>query len=73
MSLLQIPQKYYAKEGYFSGMGLGYTAALATVAFTVVNMVMDRNFSMEMMAAIVGGSLATWGYLKESDLDYAQS
>ena len=70
---MDIPQKYYAKEGFTSLMGLGYTAALATVGFTVANMVMHRNFSMEMMAAIVGGSLATWAYLKESDMDYAES
>ena len=54
-------------------MGLGYTAALATIALTVSNMVIQRNFSKEMLAAVVGGSLATWGYLKDSDLDYAES
>ena len=73
MNLFEIPQEYYAKEGVTSLMGLGYTAALATIALTVSNMVIQRNFSKEMLAAVVGGALATWGYLKDSDLDYAES
>ena len=73
MNPFAIPQKYYAKEGLMSPMGLGYTAALATIGFTVWNMVADRNMGMEMLAALVGGSLATWGYIKDSELDYAES
>ncbi len=54
-------------------MGLGYTAALATVILTITNMAVHRNLSMEMLAALVGGSVATLGYLKDSDLDYKES
>ena len=54
-------------------MGLGYTAALATVGLTIANMAVHRNLSKEMLAALLGGAVATWGYLKDSDLNYAQS
>lgn len=73
MNPLAIPQEYYAKEGILSLMGLGYTAALATVGLTIANMAVHRNLSKEMLAALLGGAVATWGYLKDSDLDYAQS
>ena len=73
MNPLAIPQQYYEREGFMSTMGIGYTAALATIGFTAWNMISNRSISIEMIAAIVGGSLATWGYLKESDLDYSES
>ena len=73
MNPLEIPQKYYAREGITSLMGLGYTAALATVILTITNIAVHRNLSKEMLAALVGGSVATLGYLKDSDLDYKES
>ena len=73
MNPLEIPQKYYAREGITSLMGLGYTAALATVILTITNIAVHRNPSKEMLAALVGGSIATLGYLKDSDLDYKES
>tara|TARA_R110002020_G_scaffold1492_9_gene6747 strand:- start:7895 stop:8116 length:222 start_codon:yes stop_codon:yes gene_type:complete len=73
MNPLEIPQRYYKREGFMSPMGLGYTAALATIGFTAWNIIKDRNIGVEMVAALVGGSLATWGYLTESAVDYAES
>lgn len=73
MNPLAIPQKYYEREGFMSTMGLGYTAALATIGFTVWNMISHRSISIEMAAALAGGSLATWGYLRDSGLNYAES
>ena len=68
MDPLSIPKQYYAKEGMFSLMGLGYTAALATVGLSLVGLVQNRDLGTA--AAFVGGGLATWGYLKASNLDY---
>lgn len=64
MNPFSVPQQYYAKEGLFSLMGIGYTAALATMGFSLVNMREDR--VPEMAIALVGGGLATWGFLVAS-------
>ena len=68
MNPFSVPKQYYAKEGMFSLMGLGYTAALATVGLSLVGLVQKRDLGMTV--ALVGGGLATWGYLQASNLDY---
>jgi hypothetical protein len=73
MNPLEIPQQYYEREGFMSTMGIGYTAALATIGFTAWNMISNRSISIEMVAALTGGAVATWGYLKDSDLNYNES
>jgi len=65
---MDIPQKYYAKEGFTSLMGLGYTAALAVTGLGLVNLVSKRDMSA--VAIVGGGALATWGYLKASGVLY---
>jgi hypothetical protein len=68
MGVFSIPQEYYAKEGMFSVMGLGYTAALATVGFSLVGLIQKRDLGTAV--ALVGGCMATWGYLNASGVDY---
>ncbi len=72
--MLDIPQKYYAKEGFLSLNGIGYTAALAVTGLGLVNYVQNFGGSgskdMTNLAIFVGGGLATWGYLKSSGVLY---
>ena len=72
--MLDIPQKYYAKEGFLSLNGIGYTAPLAVTGLGLVNYVQNLGGScskdMTNLAIVVGGGLATWGYLKSSGVVY---
>ena len=68
MSFMDMPQKYYEKEGFLSLMGIGYTAALAVTGLGLVNLVSNRDMSA--VAIVGGGALATWGYLKSSGVLY---
>ena len=68
MSFMDMPQKYYEKEGFLSLNGIGYTAALAVTGLGLVNTFRFRNFDGLMI--ITGGALATWGYLKASGVLY---
>jgi hypothetical protein len=63
-----IPREYYAKEGIVSIMGLGYTAALATVGLSLVGLIQKRDLGTAV--ALVGGCMATWGYLTTSGVEY---
>mgnify|MGYP005643260759 FL=1 len=68
---MDIPQKYYEKEGLLSLMGIGYTAALAVVGlggFKVITA--SRTDKLPAIAILGGGALATWGYLKTSGVLY---
>ncbi len=55
-------------------MGIGYTAALAVTGLGLVNYVQNLGGSgskdMTNLAIVVGGGLATWGYLKSSGVVY---
>ena len=68
MSFMDMPQKYYEKEGFLSLMGIGYTAALAVTGLGLVNLVSNRDMSA--VAILGGGAVATWGYLKASGVLY---
>jgi hypothetical protein len=79
--MLDIPKKYYDQEGFFSLMGIGYTAALATTGLGILNSVgmlerINENLANPTKRAMVsvgmigGGALATWGYLKASGVLY---
>ena len=74
MSAFDLPQKYYAKEGFFSLKGIGYTAALAVTGLGLVNFFESFGGSgskdMTALAIVGGGALATWGYLKTSGVLY---
>jgi hypothetical protein len=68
---MDIPQKYYEKEGFLSINGIGYTAALAVTflgAFKVITE--SRSNKLPAIAILGGGALATWGYLKTSGVLY---
>ena len=71
MSFMDMPQKYYEKEGFLSLNGIGYTAALA-VTFLGIPLVFraSRTDKIPAFAILGGGALATWGYLKEAGVDY---
>lgn len=74
MNPLAIPQEYYAKEGIMSLMGIGYTAALVVLGLGGFNMITARGSDrLPAIAILVGGALATFGYIKASDLDYTES
>lgn len=67
MSLSEIPQKYYEKEGFLSLMGIGYTAALTVTFLGAFKMITARGTDrLPAIAILGGGGLATWGYLKSS-------
>ena len=66
--MLDIPQKYYDQEGFFSLNGIGYTAALAVTGLGLVNSFRFRNFDGLMI--VTGGALATLGYLRASGVLY---
>ena len=68
---MDIPQKYYEKEGFLSINGIGYTAALAVTflgAFKVITA--SRSDKFPAIAILGGGAVATWGYLKTSGVLY---
>jgi hypothetical protein len=67
---MDLPQKYYEKEGFLSAMGIGYTAALTVTALGLVHTISKRDFSIPAAAIISGGAIATWGYLKASGVLY---
>ena len=71
MSFMDMPQKYYEKEGFLSLNGIGYTAALA-VTFLGIPLVFraSRTDKTPALAIVGGGALATWGYLKASGVLY---
>jgi len=69
-ALTDLPKKYYAKEGFLSMSGIGYTAALVIVGLGVLNMGLNRDISLPTIAVLSGGSIATWGYLKSSGVLY---
>ena len=65
------PKEFYAKEGFLSINGIGYTAALAVTflgAFKVITE--SRSNKLPAIAILGGGALATWGYLKTSGVLY---
>ena len=65
--MLDIPQKYYAKEGFLSLNGIGYTAALAVTGLGGFKLITaSRSDKLPAIAILGGGALATWGYLKAS-------
>jgi hypothetical protein len=67
MNLMDMPQKYYEKEGFLSLMGIGYTAALAVTFLGVFKVITARGTDrLPAIAILGGGGLATWGYLKSS-------
>ena len=67
MSFMDLPQKYYEKEGFLSLMGIGYTAALAVTFLGGFKVITSPGTDRLPAIAIVGGgALATWGYLKSS-------
>ena len=69
--MLDIPQKYYEKEGFLSINGIGYTAALAVTGlggFKVITA--SRTDKLAAIAILGGGAVATWGYLKSSGVLY---
>tara|TARA_Y100000389_G_scaffold158635_1_gene160161 strand:- start:25532 stop:25741 length:210 start_codon:yes stop_codon:yes gene_type:complete len=64
---MDLPQKYYEKEGFLSLMGIGYTAALAVTFLGGFKVITSQGTDRLPAIAIVGGgALATWGYLKSS-------
>ena len=65
------PKEFYAKEGFLSINGIGYTAALAVTGlggFKVITA--SRTDKLAAIAILGGGALATWGYLKTSGVIY---
>ena len=71
MSFMDIPERYYEKEGFLSLMGIGYTAALAVTGLGAFNMITARGSDrLPAIAILGGGALATWGYLKSSGVLY---
>ena len=64
---MNIPQKYYDKEGFFSINGIGYTAALAVTFLGAFKVITAKGTNrLPAIAILGGGGLATWGYLKSS-------
>lgn len=70
MGFIDLPMKYYEQEGFFSSMGIGYTAALAITGLGIFHMISKRDFSIPVVAIVGGGSVATWGYLMSSGIIY---
>jgi|TARA_B110000902_G_scaffold203703_1_gene231561 hypothetical protein len=72
MGFTDLPAKYYEKEGFFSLMGIGYTASLVVLTLGAAQMFKGSgaNHARNTLPIIGGGALATWGYLKSSGVLY---
>ena len=70
MGFTDLQMKYYEQEGFFSPMGIGYTAALAITGLGLFHMISKMDISIPAVSIVGGGSIATWGYLKASGILY---